>query len=99
MPGAAIRAAASSAAPNISQTAFIFAAVGFAFLFFVTIRGDLPKWLGLLGLAGTTAPAPIASPGASGSGSAAWLGQALPDVLAGQQPALPTIPAITPGTI
>jgi hypothetical protein len=26
----------------------------FAYLFFITVRGDLGKWLGLLGLAGTT---------------------------------------------
>lgn len=58
MSGPIIRAAASQAAPaQISQTAFLFAALGFAFLFYVTIKGDLPKWLGLLGLAGTASGA------------------------------------------
>lgn len=33
---------------QFSQTAFIFGVVGFAFILFVTLRGDLPKWIGLL---------------------------------------------------
>lgn len=31
----------------------MFGAVLFAFLFYITVKGDLAKWLGLLGLAGT----------------------------------------------
>lgn len=58
--GGVIRdAAAQTARPalsGISQTAFIFGAVGFMFLVFITLRGDLPKWLGLLGLARSAAP-------------------------------------------
>lgn len=37
--------------PQVSQSAFIFAMLVAAFVFYVTIKGDLPKWLGLLGLA------------------------------------------------
>lgn len=41
----------------------MFGAVMFAFLFYITVKGDLAKWLGLLGL-GAAAPiaAPIAAP-------------------------------------
>ena len=42
---------------NVNQTSFLFGAVVFAFLFFITVRGDLAKWLGLLGLAGGSAAA------------------------------------------
>jgi hypothetical protein len=45
---------------NVNQTSFLFGAVFFAFLFFVTVRGDLGKWLGLLGLAGGGATTPNA---------------------------------------
>lgn len=49
---------------NINPTSAMFAAVVFAFLFYITVRGDLAKWLGLLGLApNKTAagmPAPLA---------------------------------------
>jgi hypothetical protein len=37
---------------GINQTSFLFGALIFAFLFFITVRGDLGQWLGLLGLAG-----------------------------------------------
>jgi hypothetical protein len=40
----------------VNPTSFLFGALVFAFLFFVTVRGDLGKWLGLLGLA-NAAPA------------------------------------------
>lgn len=61
---------------GISQTAFIFGAIGFSFVIFITMRGDLPKWLGLLGLAGVKggagAPKPLpavspTSPAATGT--------------------------------
>ena len=64
---------AQPALSGISQTAFIFGAVGFMFLVFITLRGDLPKWLGLLGLAPSATPATGTSP----------LGAAVPDVLSG----------------
>ena len=38
----------------------MFGALLFAFLFYITTNGDLPKWLGLLGLAGSS-PSPVAS--------------------------------------
>ena len=45
----------------ISQTAFIFATVAFAFLFYITVRGDLAKWLGLFGLGGGGSATPAAT--------------------------------------
>ena len=71
---------AQPALSGISQTAFIFGAVGFMFLVFITLRGDLPKWLGLLGLAPSTTPATGqigSTPGTSP------LGAPVPDVLSG----------------
>lgn len=35
----------------LSQTSFVFAVVFVAFLIFITLRGDLAKWLGVFGLA------------------------------------------------
>lgn len=37
---------------NVNQTTVVFATLGLAYVFFVTVRGDLGKWLGLVGLAG-----------------------------------------------
>src|SRR5271170_6180265 len=46
---------------GVNNTAYLFAVLAAAFIFWVTVRGDLPKWLGLFGLAGTAgAPAPAA---------------------------------------
>lgn len=39
---------------GINNTAYFFAFLAFAFLFYVTAKGDLGKWLGLFGLAGDT---------------------------------------------
>jgi len=39
---------------RVNPTSLMFGAVLFAFLFYITVRGDLAKWLGLLGLAGST---------------------------------------------
>jgi hypothetical protein len=66
MPIEQLRASASRALmPPVNQTALLFGAVAFAFVFFVTIRGDLGKWLGLFGLAkGAASPAPSPSGGA-----------------------------------
>lgn len=41
----------------MNPTSFMFGAVLFAFLFYITVKGDLAKWLGLLGLAGSSTPA------------------------------------------
>jgi hypothetical protein len=67
MSGAASAAARATGNPGgINNTAWLFFILAAAFLFYVTVKGDLPKWLGLFGLArGTTAPATAASPGAT----------------------------------
>lgn len=79
--------------PAIGQTGFVFAVVGFAWVFYITTRGDLPKWLGLLGLAGGSSKAPTASQGGttiSGAGLPALPGLAT-------IPALPGVSAIPTG--
>lgn len=70
--------------PGIDNTAFLFFVLAAAFAFFITVRGDLPKWLGLFGLAGSspTAGSPRTLPFAPASTG--------PDGL----PALPMIPKI-----
>jgi hypothetical protein len=67
--------------PGIDNTSFVFFVLTAAFVFFVTVRGDLPKWLGLFGLAnsGTT----TAQPSAASSGVPAIGG-------------LPALPALSP---
>jgi hypothetical protein len=55
---------------GINQTSFAFGSIMFAYLFFITVRGDLGKWLGVLGLAGTTGAASTTAP-ASTSATAA----------------------------
>lgn len=73
--GDAIRSGANRAAGltgegfGINQTSFMFGALIVAFIFYVTIKGDLPQWLGLLGLAGfKTQPAQTSATGpAAGS--------------------------------
>ena len=56
--GDAIRSGASRTAGlvgegfGINQTSFMFGALVVSFIFYVTIKGDLPQWLGLLGLGG-----------------------------------------------
>ncbi len=58
--GDVVRSAVPSS--GINQTSFLFASLGLAWLFFITVRGDLPRWLGLLGLAGSSSSAaPAAS--------------------------------------
>lgn len=52
-----------SASWNVSPTSFLFGALLFAFLFYITINGDLAKWLGLLGL-GAQPLAPAQNPAA-----------------------------------
>lgn len=43
---------ASGAGYGVNQTSFLFGALIFGFLWFITVRGDLAKWLGVFGLAG-----------------------------------------------
>ena len=49
---------------GVNKTGFLFGVTALAFLVFVTARGDLPAWLGLLGLS-SGAPAGGPAPGAS----------------------------------
>lgn len=72
--GDAIRNAAPQ--PQFSQTAFVFGTIAFMFLLYVTIKGDLPKWLGLIfrsptqtgagGLPGLTGLTGLTQPGTNG---------------------------------
>lgn len=50
-----------SASWSVSPTSFLFGALLFAFLFYITVNGDLAKWLGLLGL-GAAPLAPAQNP-------------------------------------
>lgn len=47
---------------TINNTAYLFFVLFGAFIVFITIRGDLPKWLGLLGLAGSPTGATSTTP-------------------------------------
>jgi hypothetical protein len=66
---------------GINNTAYLFFVLALAFLFYITVKGDLPKWLGLLGLGGSAAKSAPA-PAVSGTAAAA--------------PGLPALPG-TPG--
>lgn len=95
MSDAAAAAARATGNPGINNTAWLFFILAAAFLFYVTIKGDLPKWLGLFGLApGKAAPA-------AGSSSTAGPAAGFPNMLGGriggnlQPPALPALPNIT----
>lgn len=100
----AVAASPAGQAIGFNQTAFIFGVVAVAFLIYVTIKGDLPKWLGLLGLAPSSTG--LQSPNQSASAVTATTGTntagaALPDVLSGNYgsgnvipfPALPNLSA------
>ena len=81
----AVASSPAAQALGFNQTAFIFGVIGIAFLIYVTIKGDLPKWLGLLGLAPSSTATPQSTQ-VQASGSTAGtnvLGSALPDVLSG----------------
>lgn len=80
---------AQGAAPSvtINNTAYLFFVLFGAFIVFITIRGDLPKWLGLLGLGGS----PKAATSTQG-GTAGATGGALPSL-----PSIPSIGATTNG--
>lgn len=89
---AAAAAARATGNPGINNTAWLFFILGAAFLFYVTVRGDLPKWLGLFGLApGSAAGRPAAAPAGSF--------QTLPNVLGGASPAMPSLPNLTGGSV
>lgn len=59
---------------GINQTSFLFGAVVFAFLFYITTKGDLGKWLGLLGLAGTSGTSAATAAGATAGAGASTSG-------------------------
>ena len=80
MAAANVAARALNAPGGINNTAYLFFVLALAFIFFVTIKGDLPKWLGLFGLGQSSAsPAGTSAPGTTGVGG-------LPGL-----PALPTL--------
>lgn len=53
---------------GVSQTSFIFASVFVAYLVYITLRGDLGKWLGVFGF-GAGGGAPSGTSGVTGSGT------------------------------
>ena len=75
----------------MNQTAFTFGALAFAFLVFITIRGDLARWLGVFGLAGggALAPSPVGPGVGMNTLPGAGLGSAL-DPGVGAMQASPT---------
>jgi hypothetical protein len=99
--GQAIRNAATSTVPQFSQTAFVFGVLAFMFLLFVTIKGDLPKWIGLLLRSGTASPSTgqTASTGFSAPGTNS-AGSAVPDILSGNHDdALPQLGNFAGGAV
>jgi hypothetical protein len=88
--GEQVRTVAAAPVAQFSQTAFVFGVVGFVFLLFVIMRGQLPKWVGLFTGKGSAATSPttgaltmpgtgqIASPAYATPGSNA-AGAATPD--------------------
>ena len=94
--GATAVAARAAGNPGINNTAWLFFILAAAFVFFVTVRGDLPKWLGLFGLGGSPAQSKTSATTPT-QPSPGFLGGAVPDVLAGQPANLPPLPAIPGG--
>jgi hypothetical protein len=78
---------------SVSQTGLLFGALMVAFLIFITTRGDLPKWLGLLGLANSAAPRQAGSFGAFGAATSD-AATAQPGYNTPSTPALPALPGI-----
>ncbi len=85
--------AASAVSSGVSQTGVMFAAVGVAFLIYITARGDLAHWLGAFGLAGGQAGA-AGAPTPAGTGAATASGQAPVGVPAVGLPQLPALPGL-----
>jgi hypothetical protein len=83
----AATAAAARALGNpsggINNTAYLFFVLALAFIVYITVKGDLPKWLGLFGLGGTPAGATGSNPVATGTPS-----------VAGGLPGLPGLPSL-----
>jgi hypothetical protein len=83
-------AARAAGNPGINNTAYLFFVIALAFIVYITVKGDLPKWLGLLGLGGTPAGSTAASAAATGTPAAA---AGLPGL-----PGLPTLGQSTGGS-
>jgi hypothetical protein len=69
---------------GVNNTAYLFFVLALAFIIFITVKGDLPKWLGLFGLA---------SQGATPVGTAAGSAPGTASVASGL-PGLPSLPSI-----
>lgn len=86
--------------PGVNNTAFLFGMVVLAFVIWVTAKGDLPKWLGLLGLGQTTAAAsPSGTPSNGLSGlpaipSIAQTNSAFGGAQSDSAASAPTLPAL-----
>lgn len=78
---------------GVNNTAYLFFVLALAFIIFITVKGDLPKWLGLFGLGGTPTGATTAAAASSPASSA------IPNVLGGPglsggAPSYPALPAL-----
>jgi hypothetical protein len=76
-------AARAAGNPGINNTAYLFFVIALAFIVYITVKGDLPKWLGLLGLGGTPAGSTAASAATTGT-----------PAVAGGLPGLPGLPTL-----
>ena len=76
---------------GINNTAYLFFVLALAFIFYITIKGDLPKWLGLFGLGGKPTGSATASPAAS---TPATNSSTAPNVLGGAAPTYAALPAL-----
>lgn len=68
--------------PGISQTNYLFFMVFVLYLIFITLNGDLAKWLGVFGVGSAGAGATATSGGATvgGAGATASGGAAISDI-------------------
>lgn len=84
----------SVAGGGFSQTGFMFGAILFAFIVFITMRGDLAKWLGVFGLAGS-ASGSTSSTATLGTSSTQGVAQSIEPNWS--LPSLPALPSISTG--
>lgn len=87
-----IMAIAAVKPTGVSQTNFIFAMIFVMYLIYITLNGDLAKWLGVFGL-GSAASGTQAQ--VTGQGNLSSITQGVSSV--GNLPALPALPTL--GTI
>ena len=83
MAASAAAAQALGKPGGVNNTAYLFFVLALAFIVYITVKGDLPKWLGLFGLASSATPQGAATGSAAGT----------PAVASGL-PGLPAIPSI-----